>query len=360
MRPTRAAVSLGAVAVAAVLAGAPAARAQDADVGEGAATSRIGVYSDDDDTTVVTTTIDTQVQLPATVSLGAHVLMDAVSSASVDVVSAATPRWTEERIETGARAGAQVGSTGVGLSYVRSAEPDWLSHSLQTTLTRDLARKNTRVQLGYGYTINDVGRAHDPAFIESMSVHTVEAGVLQLANRRTAVGATYTLQLAQGFQSSPYRYVVTTGGLPRLETHPDARSRHAVSLRVLRALGPTLGWDSSYRFYADDWSVRSHTLTSALRIELSDAWEGRVRARAYYQTGAAFYREQYAAPALYMSTDRELATFWDVGGGVKLGWHSARWEVDVALDGTYYRFLDFATLAGRVALVLSAGARLTW
>ena len=106
------------------------AAAQDAEPGEGQATTRLLIYSDDDATQVVTSAVDAQVALPGKVEIGTHALVDAVSSASVDVISAATERWDENRVELGARAAWEVSEVGLSLGYTRSQENDWLSHSV--------------------------------------------------------------------------------------------------------------------------------------------------------------------------------------------------------------------------------------
>jgi len=147
-----------------------------------------------------------------------------------------------------------------------------------------------------------------------------------------------------------------------LEVHPGERSREAATVRLVRAIGRSAAVESSYRFYADDWGVLSHTLTSALRIDAGERWDVRLRGRFYRQGAAEFWRAEYDDAMRYMSADRELATFWNLGGGIKAGWHSPgeRWTVDAKVEGIYYRFVDYARLDGRVALVTSGGVGLRW
>jgi hypothetical protein len=348
-----------------VVAVAPAtAHAQllDGEAWDGSASSKVSLYADDDATRVVTTMIDGEVRLPVAATLGVHALVDAVSSASVDVVSAATDRWTENRIEAGARVGAQVGRNQLGAALVHSVENDWAALGGQLSLGRDLAQKNTRIDLAIGFTENDVGRAEDPNFQRDLDAYTGELGIRQLVDPRTLIGLTLTVQRADGYQSSPYRYVTTAGGMSALEAHPEARTRQAATLRVVRALGRRSAVESSYRFYADDWGVRSHTVTSSLRVDAGEQWDVRLRGRYYRQGAADFWQAEYAEPMRYMSADRELATSWNLGGGLKMSWRSAaeRVSVDAKVEGIYYRFVDYARLDGRVALVTSAGLGLRW
>ena len=342
-----------------LLAAAPAA-AQDA--GDGSQVgSRVGLYVDDDDTRVVTTLVDTDVQLPAGLAAGAHVLVDSVSSASVDVVSAATTRWEEDRVETGARLAAKLAGNDLALGVVRSGENDWLSWSVQASGGREIAQRNTRVQVAYGLTDNRIGRNDDPTFERALLAHTAELGVTQLLSPTTLVSASYTFQLADGYQASPYRFVLLSdGSMAFPEAHPDRRMRHGLTIRGLRSLSSQTSLELAYRIYGDDWGIVSHTVTAALVRELGPAWDLRLRARGYRQGAADFYRETYDRPMTYLSGDRELGTFWDAGGGVKLGWHAGGLAIDLKVEGIYYRFLDYAYLQGRAALVSDVGASYAW
>ncbi len=350
------------IAAFAVIASAAVAQAQvdDAESGAGTLDSELALYADDDATTVVTTLVNADVRLPVPVIVDAHALVDAVSSASVDVVSAATPRWTETRVELGVRAQARFAGLDGDLGYLTSGENDWRSHGVTFGVGRDLADDNTTLRAGYGYTANRIGRARDPVFERALSVHSAELSVAQVLGRSTLGSLAYTGQVSDGYHASPYRYVMTTSGAAAAETHPTDRARHALTARVLHALGPVTTLDASYRVYVDGWGVSSHTAQLALTRELGAALDVRLRARGYYQGAADFYRESYAAPMRYMSADRELSTFWDAGGGVKLAWYGDAVEIGVKIDGSYYRFLDFARLAGRVAVVTGGGITWRW
>lgn len=352
-------------ALAGVLAAGSAAladRDEEPRAGQGEVSTAVSVYADDDETQVVTTVVDGEVHVARPVSVGVHALVDAVSSASVDVVSAATSRWDENRVETGIRAAVDgPADSTTSLAFVRSVENDWTSNSLQLLLGRDLAGKSARVEAGYGFTRNAIGRADDPVFARELDVHTAELGLRQLWNERTQLLASYTLQLASGYQASPYRLVTTMDeafSLP--ESHPDRRVRHGLTVGAVRAVGARAGWTNTYRLYRDDWGVQSHTLTSSIAVEVSERWDLRARARVYYQRAADFYREEYASPARIMTADRELARFADGAASVRAAWHAGPFEIDAGCEGIYYRFFDFARLAGRLALVATAGARITW
>ncbi len=348
-----------ALLVGALLQSSPA-RGQEAETGEGQATTRVLVYSDDDATSVVTSTVDAEVALPGQLQVGAHALVDVVSSASVDVVSAATERWDETRVEVGARVAGVVADVRLSLGYTRSQENDWLSHSVTVGANKQLFQDNTVLSGFYSVTSNTVGRASDPNFERSLDAHHAELGVSQLVDRKTRVGAAYTLQLLSGYLSSPYRFVVATDGTRVPERHPDSRIRHAWSAWAIRAVGDFMSARVAYRIYADDWGIVSHTASLRWAAELGDRLVVGIEGRGYRQSRAHFFRSTYQTSLRYMSVDRELSPFWDGGGIVDIAATFGPLTADAKVGVIHYELADFPGLRSRNALIAGGGATVTW
>ena len=326
----------------------------------GQVVSRYLLYADDDATTVSTGIIDATLSLPLQVEVGAHTLIDAVSSASIDVVSAATERWTETRAEAGIRAARDFGGTDFGLGYVRSQEADWASNTFQLGAGREFFQKNFRVESKIGMVLNRVGRASDPVFEEDLKVYFADVGIGQLIDKQSRVGLSYGLQRANGYQASAYRYVSAADGSRMPETHPDERMRHWLAGYGLRELTSFLTARLSYRFYWDDWGVRSHTAKLLLRADISDSVYIAWHARGYQQSDADFYRKGYPEAQVYMSSDRELSRFWNIGSGLSVGAQLGPVLVDAKVALTHYSFKNFAALPTRLATVAGAGASMPW
>jgi len=348
-------------ALSALSAGAAHAQVADQAAGTGDAQASLAMYADSDKTTVVTSVVDGHVRLPVPVTVSAHALVDAVSSASVDVVSAATPRFSENRIELGTTAQLGLSSgTDATIGYTYSGENDWQSQALELGVSRELAHKNARLTVGVGVTRNHVGRAHDPSFEKTLDVGGAQLGLAQVLGKKTLATVAYTVSHARGYQGSPYRFIMMMDRLAAPESPPEARTRHALTGRILQVIGRANVVDAQYRLYLDDWGILSHTAEVAYTRELTDQLSLRLRVRGYRQHHAEFYRETYDAPMRYMTVDRELSTFWDATGGVKLGWRGERWDLEAKADTGVYRFEDYARLRGRVTVVTAAGATWRW
>jgi hypothetical protein len=304
----------------------------------------------------VTSRVDASASLGPSVTLGAHVLVDSISSASVDVISAATPAFNENRYEGGGRAALRRGSNELNLGYVRSVENDWASHALSASLGRDFAGKNTRVELAFAYVRNAVGRAADANFHRRLDSYQGACSVMQLIDAKSFVTLGYTLQRNDGYQSSPYRYVVTSDRqFAQAETHPGTRLRHALAVTGQRHVLEASSIELDYRLYTDDWGILSHTAGVGLMSAFGERTDLRLRARVYRQGSADFWQRDYAQPMRFMSADRELSTFWDALFGLKLGVHFGILSIDAKVDVIYYSFQTFARLAERAAVVADAG-----
>ena len=332
----------------------------ESDSWSGELISRYQLYVDDDATSVSTGVIDATLQAPYDLQVGAHLLVDAVSSASVDVVSAATERWTERRAEWGARATRELAGIDWSLGYVRSQEEDWASNALQVGAGRDFLQRNVRVEANLGLVLNRIGRASDPVFEEEMKIHSGGLGVSQLLDEKSRAGVSYGLQRLRGYQASPYRYVLAADGTRMPETHPGTRMRHALSSYALRELTSWLTARLGYRYYWDDWGVRSHTAQLRLRVDFSNFWFLSWQARIYQQRDADFYRKRYTRAIVHMSSDRELSRFWNIGSSASVAAKLGPVLVDAKFGVTHYSFKNFRALASRLALVAGGGASLPW
>ncbi len=333
---------------------------QDREVGEGEATTRSLVYTDDDATTVVSTYVGAKVTVPGDITISTHALIDAVSSASVDVVSAATSRWQENRVEAGMSIGGVFRKQELSLGIVRSQENDWRSLSLSASTAREFFQRNTRVFASVGLTGNDIGRSQDPTFTESLTVWSAETGVFQLLDPRTRAGLTFSAQLARGFQSSPYRYVSSLDRSTMPEAHPSVRNRYSLAAFALRSLAETTSLRAGYRLYRDDWGIWSHTGSLALRTRFAKRFSVGLSGRFYHQNKADFYKNSYPTHFRYMSADRELATFRDISAQSSVQAQVGPVLLDAKAGIIHYRFANFSPLPKRRAYLFGGGAKLSW
>ncbi len=330
--------------------------------------SKVQVYSDSDRTTVISPLVQgtADVTPDTTVTLG--YVADVVSSASVDIVSQASPTTIHDTRQQVSTSIAQTfGSLKVHGGYSFSHENDYLSNSLFGGLDKELFDKNTTLSVGYSLSLNNVGRRDDANFSRDLSEQSLSLSWTQIVTPELLTQLTYELGYASGFQSSPYRFVPIRPSLDAapemwvMETDPDTRYRHALVFGVNRAIGDDSSIQGDYRIYHDTWGITSHTFGARFFTHLTPKTELRLRERFYTQGTANFYQENYTSVMQYMAYDREMSSLWSETIGGKISYlFTPHVEGELKVDLFYYSYSEFAPLTSRTGTNAGLGLALTY
>jgi len=339
---------------------------------EVAADARSSIYQDTDHTFISTTAVGAAITPVEKFSFRGRYIADIVTSASVDVVSAATGAFDDLRHEGLGSVSYHDGTRTASLTYVYSVENDWSSHSVSGSYANDFWDHRITVGLGGGFTANAVGRSGDPNFHRSLLQGSLSATVGLVASKRDLLNFDYTFVYLNGYQASPYRFVrisdpnVTIPGIyvAAPEAPPDTRGRHALAARWNHAVGKDSALKSHIRGYLDDWGIRSITAGTELVLGLGNFDLG-MFVRGYAQSKVEFYQPVYDRPRRYMTSDRELATFVDAFGGLRLAFGRRAGPFDeiraeAKVTGFAFHFFDFPRLTNRFGIIgeLAIGATL--
>ena len=350
------------------------------------ASSEVSLYADTNAVTVVTPTAAATVEDKAGAwSANGHYLADIVSAASVDIVSTASPRWTEVRHEAGVSATYKPGATGARLSAAVSREPDYLSVSGGGLLLLEMANKNFNPAFGYAFTSDTAGRTGTPfsVFSRQLQLHSFAAAAEVVLNRRSVLLLEADAVLELGDSSKPYRYLplfapdvapsiqpgasladVNQRRLPgRIgERVPGERLRLSLTARFARRFNGA-SVQLFERLYGDDWGLFASTSEARYLWDLSERLVFWLSARWHVQTGVFFWDRAYTARfdagaivvPTYRSGDRELGPLLSAGAGAGLRWalgpRARRHDTHVSLqlDEMATSFRDTLYVDGRVA-----------
>ncbi len=194
-----------------------------------------------------------------------------------------------------------------GLSFYYSDESDYIARMATASVNFDFNQKNTNLAASYSYGWDDVRP------LSADTSHTKETHGLNVTLTQALspvligrVGADFSN--VSGFQSNPYR-TVHAGGLVLQENHPLWRNRGAVFVKLNRYFQTRTSLNMEYRYYRDDWDIRSHTLSAAYYQHMSDKVLIRYKYRYYNQSAANFYQPIYSASRSYMTSDYKLQSF---------------------------------------------------
>jgi hypothetical protein len=342
-------------------------------------------YSDSDHVAVLTPAIAGAARdESAGWSARGQYLVDAVSAASVDIVSTASPHWTELRHAGFAEGTFKRGPAGVSGTGSFSTEPDYLSWGAGGSASLDLDQRNFVLLAGYGYGHDTIGRSGTPfsVFSHTLIRHALNGSVTIVVNPTTVAVVGGDAIFERGDQSKPYRYVplfapdvaasvpqaapvsVVNGlRLPErpLEQLPLARDRYALWGRYLqRFRAATLRLEE--RLYTDTWNLRASTTDARVLIDRGERWQWRSHLRFHVQSPVSFWNRAYTltdagVPAL-RTGDRELGPLWSATGGAGLRWHRGKpspdgYTVGADVDLTWTSFLDDLYIGHRIAGLLT-------
>lgn len=289
------------------------------------------------------------------VSASASYYVDAVSNASIDVVTTASP-FKETRNEVGLGLDWAVRDALLTASYSRSDEPDYTATSVGLDVSQDMFGNMTTVNLGFSRGSDDVLKATDGAFADVARHWQYRVGVTQILTSRWLMSANLEAVADEGMLGSPYRAARVFGAAVP-ERLPRTRSSRAVKLRALGAVGDRSSVRGELRYYWDTWGLKATTAEfgGARRLDGDPAtWRGGwlvdAALRLHRQNSALFYADNADAETTYITRNRQLSAFTSTGLFVRgqralsLDWGGADWQFAASYEFKRFSFSDFTDL----------------
>jgi hypothetical protein len=275
-------------------------------------------------------------------AVSASYYMDMVSSASIDVITTASP-YSEERTQYGVGFEYLRGKVTYAASFSNSTENDYTADTASFSIAQDMFGDLTTVALLFSLGKDDVTRRGDPVFADEIDRRIYGVDVTQVATKNLVLGFSYEAIAEEGFLNNPYRQVryvdpaAALGYAYESERYPRTRTGNAFALRARWYLPYRAALQGDYRFYNDTWEIRSHTAEVAYTHPLDQRLTLDVHYRFYTQDAAEFYSDLFPRENFqnFLARDKELAslTSHTLGFGVA-------WEFPAAK----LRFFDRTTL----------------
>jgi Protein of unknown function (DUF3570) len=354
------------------------------------ASTEVSAYTDSDAVHVLSPTVSGAVADDvAGWSIGGSYLVDAVSAASVDIVSTASGHWVERRHVGAGSANFKAGPVAVALSGGFSREPDYSSLGGGGVISFELAEKNVMPFIGGSYGHDLVGRTGDPMDAwPALNKVSIKTGVTFVVNRSTIASLSFDEIIERGYLAKPYRYlpVVAPGVSAQVppgasvdlvkslneysvaENVPSQRNRSALAGRLAYRSGIAT-FRGDQRLYYDNWGLLATTTDVHEYVDLGSRVVVWPHLRAHLQRGVFFWRrivEQIPNPVgpagipTYRAGDRELGPLYTLTGGfgIKIRLNAdlkAPMTLNFQLDGIYTRYLDAVYISERRAMFGALG-----
>lgn len=221
-----------------------------------------------------------------------------------------------------------------------SVEPDYLSGFARLDGGIDLARKQTRLELGLTVARSAIDahldhdavpyidvssyageirnrRSGSPVLRDVRDDVTLEAGLRQILTPTTRLSTSLRYERSDGYLAVPYKvvevafidpeqqFLAPPGGFygdvhALLERRPDARNRLVFSTQLLQDV-PAMDAALSLRYSLahDDWGIDSHALEAQWRQQLFETWLLTPRLRYTSQGAAEFYQPLLVSQQAY-------------------------------------------------------------
>jgi len=122
-------------------------------------------------------------------------------------------------------------------------------------------------------------------------------GITQVIDRKTLLQANYSIGYSKGYLTDPYKLVAYLNNVDLVpvsdnpyfyEKRPNTRLTHAFYLQLIRDFDDDV-LRAAYRYFIDDWQIKSHTYELKYSFSLLHENELQFHYRYYTQTAADFY-----------------------------------------------------------------------
>jgi len=253
-------------------------------------------------------------------SVSAKYYIDSISSASIDVITSASP-YHEERKEHSVGIDYLRDKSILSLNYTNSEENDYIANTYSIGVSQDFFGDLSTLSMGYSRGKDDVMRITkinnektlDPTFgTKFVDRHNFRLGLSQVLGKHLVAALNYELITDKGYLNNPYRTVRFADGSPsEFENYPNTRSSNAIASQLKYYLPYRAAITGEYRLFSDTWGINANTFALGYTHPIRNEWIVDLRYRAYNQTHASFYSDIFSTPntQTYMARDKELSTF---------------------------------------------------
>jgi len=288
-------------------------------------------------------------KLGTALSVYANYYVDSISSASIDVLSYASP-YEEERTEYSLGADYILGEAIVSAGFTTSSENDFDARTLYLGISQEIFSGLTTVNLSFARGDDEVKQITDPDFLEEAKRRLYRVGVSQVITKNFLMNFDFEAITDEGYLNNPYRQVrfedpgVTAGYRFQREVYPETRSSNAFALGGRYFLQRDRALYGNARIYDDTWGIR------AWNAELGYVHTWRdllfdVSYRFYTQGDADFFSDLFPFEDAqnFLARDKELSDFesstvraditWDIAD--TYGWSGKGWLKRGTLNLSY-------------------------
>lgn len=296
-----------------------------------------------------------------TVSVTANYYVDHVSSASIDVVTQASPLgFEEDRTQKSLSVDYLSAGWLYTVGYINSEEPDYIANTYTADVSQDFFGDLTNISVGFTYGDDTVKMVRNPSFKESAYRYQYRVSISQIITPNLLVAFAWENIAADGYLHSPYRSASfldsTNKRVFGTDSYKNTRDSDAYALRALYYLPYRAAVKAELKHYTDDWGIKANSIDLGYTHPLPKGLMLDLHARYYKQDKAFFYFDLLPDPAQVKydlaARDKALSTFnsktFGIGVSYEFGNHGFNFidkgSINLAWDRMQFNYDDFRDL----------------
>ena len=290
--------------------------------------------------------------------------IDNVSSASIDVITTASP-YTEKREENSLSFDYLNEKTLMSVGYTQSEESDFDASTFSLNISQDFFGDLSTLSMGYAQGDNTVRNNTNPSFIKDVITRNYRLSLSQVISKNFLMALAIETMTDEGFLNNPYRSVrfldntVPKGYSYQPEVYPNTRTSNAFAIRGRYFMSHRAALHGGYRFFTDTWGIEAHTFELGYTLPYQQDWIFELSYRYYDQTKADFYGDLFPFGGLniqsqtFLARDKEMSTFTSqtlgLGASYEFKKHGTglikRGSLNINYDFIFFDYADFRDLS---------------
>jgi len=290
--------------------------------------------------------------------------IDNVSSASIDVITTASP-YTEKREENSLSFDYLNEKTLMSVGYTQSEESDFDASTFSLNISQDFFGDLSTLSMGYAQGDNTVRNNTNPSFIKDVVTRNYRLSLSQVISKNFLMALAIETMTDEGFLNNPYRSVrfldntVPKGYSYQPEVYPNTRTSNAFAIRGRYFMSHRAALHGGYRFFTDTWGIEAHTFELGYTLPYQQDWIFELSYRYYDQTKADFYSDLFPFGGLniqsqtFLARDKEMSTFTSqtlgLGASYEFKKHGTglikRGSLNINYDFIFFDYADFRDLS---------------
>lgn len=199
------------------------------------------------------------------------------------------------------------------------------------------------------------GSKHASLPSQSRDTYTASFGFSQVINERMQGSIALDLVYMNGYLGLPFHRVYFNNGKDTIENLPSQRFKLPIGVRLNYFMGDAIILRAYYRFYIDNWGLKSHTASLEVPIKITPFFSLSPFYRYYVQTAVNYFApyEGHSPQDQYFTSNYALAAFTSHSFGMGLRLAPPKGVLIKSLNAVEIRYGHYTQSTDLVSDVIS-------